>query len=87
MFNFFCCKRRKLDVPNTKKEIKLDLNMNKDKEGQSLEINQSQSQSMSILSNNLNNSTKDNILQKQKKFNIVQHINNLFEISKLNQRT
>jgi hypothetical protein len=54
MFNFFCCKRRKLDVPNTKKEIKLDLNMNKDKEGQSLEINQSQSQSMSILSNKIN---------------------------------
>ena len=35
-----------------------------------------QSQSLSMISNNLNNSTKDNILQKQNKFNIVNQINN-----------
>ena len=69
MFSIFCCKRKSLKIPNTKKEIKLDLNINKNKDAQSIEVNQSQS--LSMISNNLNNSTKDNILQKQNKFNIV----------------
>ena len=73
---FFCCKRRpKKTLPNPK-DIKLDLNINKNKGKHisSLEVNQSQS--ISMLSNNLNNSTKDNILQqRQNKFNIVNHIN------------
>ena len=78
MFNLFCCKRRNLKIPKTQNEIKLDLNQNNNKDSQSIEVNQSQS--LSILSNNLNNSTKDNILQKQNKFNIVNHINeNKFE--------
>ena len=71
MFNIFCCKRKNLKIPKTQNEIKLDLNVNKN--SQSIEINQSQS--LSMISNNLNNSTKDNILQKQNRFNIVNHIN------------
>ena len=69
---FFCCKRRSKKIPTTPKDIKLDLNANKikSKDASSIEINQSQS--MSIMSNNLNNSTKENIFQ-QRKFNIVNH--------------
>ena len=63
---FFCCKRRPKKILNNPKDIKLDLNMNKNKGkhiASSLEVNQSQS--ISMLSNNLNNSTKDNILQQR----------------------
>ena len=75
---FFCCKRRSKKTLNNPQDIKLDLNINnnrgKGKHIPSLEVNQSQS--ISMLSNNLNNSTKDNILQqRQNKFNIVNHIN------------
>ena len=59
------------------KDIKLDLNMNKpkNKDLSSLEMNQSQSLSI-MMSNNLNNSTKDYIYQqKQNKFNIANHPN------------
>lgn len=71
---FFCCKRRPKKIVKNTKNIKLDLNMNKtrQKDISSIEINQSQS--ISMLSNNLNSSTKDNIFQKQNKFNIVNHI-------------
>ena len=68
---FSCCKRRvKKSIPNPN-DIKLDLSKIKDKnkETSSLEVNQSQS--LSMLSHNLNNSTKDNIFQRQNKFNIV----------------
>ena len=74
---FFCCKRRPKKILNNPKDIKLDLNNNKNKGkhiASSLEVNQSQS--ISMLSNNLNNSTKDNILQqRQNKFTFVNHLN------------
>lgn len=58
-------------------------NKTKNKDISSIEINQSQS--FSMMSHSLNNSTKDNILQKQNKFNIVNHINdNKLEIAKNN---
>ena len=68
---FFCCKRRPKKIVKNPKDIKLDLNMNKIKHKDTSSIEMNQSQSMSMLSNNLNNSTKDNIFQKQNKFNIV----------------
>ena len=71
---FFCCKRRPKKIVKNPKE-KLDLNMNKIKHKDISSIEMNQSQSISMLSNNLNNSTKDNIFQKQNKFNIVNHIN------------
>ena len=87
MFNIFCCKRKKLKIPKTQNEIKIKsgLNTNQNKNSQSLEENQSQS--LSMISNNLNNSTKDNIIQKQNKFNIVNHINdNRFDDKRTNNR-
>ena len=80
MFSIFCCKRKNLKIPKTQPEIKLDLNPNKNKDSQSIEVNQSQS--LSMISNNLNNSTKDNILQRQNKFNIIN--DNKFENIKKN---
>ena len=71
MLNIFCCRRKTLKTPNN---TKLDLHLNKNKDASSIEVNQSQS--LSIISNNLNNSTKDNIIQKPNKFNIVNRINN-----------
>ena len=87
MFNIFCCKRKKLKISKTQNEIKLKtgLNTNQIKNSQSLEENQSQS--LSMISNNLNNSTKDNIIHKQNKFNIVNHINdNRFDDKRTNNR-
>lgn len=46
MFNILCCKRKKLNVPKTQNEIKLDLNIYKNKDSQLGEANQSQSLSM-----------------------------------------
>jgi hypothetical protein len=79
----FCCKRRSKKIDKINKDIKLDLNLNKlkTKDVSSIEINQSQS--FSMMSHNLNSSTKDNIFQKQNKFNIVNHISeNKLELSR-----
>ena len=79
----FCCRRRSKRMMNNPKDIKMDLKINKikNKEASSLEINQSHS--LSMMSNNLNNSTKDNIFQKRKnKLNIINHLNeNQLDIS------
>ena len=73
-FFFQCCKRKNKII--TKEINKLDTTK---KEEVSIDVNQS----LSMMSNNLSNSTKDNILvQNQKKFNIINQKNEMEALGK-----